>query len=139
MPAEFLDTNILVYAHDRSAEHKFTRARALIEQLWVRDDGILSTQVLQEFYVTVTTKIPNPILPLDARRIVSDFATWTVAVVEMPDILRAGEMAERYRLNFWDGLILAAAYKEEATIIWSEDFRHGQKYGEITVLNPFAQ
>jgi predicted nucleic acid-binding protein len=137
MPAEFIDTNILVYAYDRTAEHKYPRARELVEQLWERDNGILSTQVLQEFYVTVTTKIPNPIRPIDARQIVLDLSAWTVVVLEIADILRAGEMAERYRLSFWDGLILAAAHKEEAAVVWSEDLSHGQRYGEIIVRNPF--
>lgn len=100
-------------------------------------DGVLSTQVLEEFYVTVTANIPNPLKLQDARRIVSDLGTWTVAVLEIRDILLASELAERHRLSFWDGLILAAAHKEEATTVWSEDMSHGQKYDEIRVYNPF--
>jgi len=137
MPAEFVDSNILVYAYDRTAGDKFDRARRLIERLWESGEGVLSTQVLEEFYVTVTAKIPNPLKPRDARQIVSDLGTWTVVVLEIPDILLASEMAERYRVSFWDGLILAAAHKEEATTVWSEDLSHGQKYAEITVYNPF--
>ena len=138
MPAEFVDSNILVYAYDRTAGRKFDRARELIEQLWDGGNGVLSTQVLEEFYVTVTVKIPNPLKPRDARQIVSDLGTWTVVVLEIPDVLLASEMAERYRLSFWDGLILAAAHKEEAGTVWSEDLSHGQQYGEITVRNPFV-
>lgn len=109
MPAEFVDTNILVYAYDRTAGIKFDRARALMESLWDRGEGVLSTQVLQEFYVAVTLKIPQPLGPRKAREIVSDLGTWTVAVLEVSDTLKASELSERYRMSFWDGLILAAA------------------------------
>jgi predicted nucleic acid-binding protein len=132
MPAEF-DTNILVYAYDRTAGSKFDRSRELMENLWDTGEGVVSTQVLEEFYVTVTAKIPNRLKPREARQIVSDLGTWTVAVLEIRDILAGTEIAERYRLSFWDGLILAAAHKEEAATLWSEDFNHGQTYGEITV------
>jgi predicted nucleic acid-binding protein len=139
MAAEFVDTNILVYAYDRTAENKFDRARELIEKLWDSGEGVVSTQVLEEFYVTVTVKIPNRLKPSEARQIISDLGTWRVAVLEIRDILAGSEIAERHRLNFWDGLILAAAHKEEAVTLWSENLKHDQKYGEITVYNPFLQ
>jgi len=139
MSAEFVDTNILVYAYDRTAGSKFERSRALMEKLWDTGEGVVSTQVLEEFYVTVTAKIPNPLKPPEARQIISDLGTWTVVVLEIRDILAGSEIAERYRLSFWDGLILAAAHKEEAATLWSEDLNHGQKYGEITAYNPFLR
>jgi predicted nucleic acid-binding protein len=137
MPAEFVDTNILVYAYDRTAGDKHTAAREVIERLWESDEGVLSTQVLQEFYVAVTAKIPQPLKPSRAREIISDLGTWTVALLEVQDVLSASSMAERYRLNFWDALILAAAHKEEAATVWSEDLNHGQDYDGVTVRNPF--
>jgi predicted nucleic acid-binding protein len=100
---------------------------------------VVSTQVLEEFYVTLTAKIPHRLRPAEARQIIADLGTWRVAVLEIRDILAGSEIAEQYRLNFWDGLILAAAHKEEAVTLWSEDLNHGQKYGEITVYNPFMQ
>jgi predicted nucleic acid-binding protein len=139
MPAEFVDTNILVYAYDRTAGSKFHRSRELMEKLWDTGEGVVSTQVLEEFYVTVTAKIPNRLKPREAREIISDLGTWTVAELGIRDILSGGEIAERYRLSFWDGLILAAAHKEETATLWSEDFNHGQKYGEVTVYNPFLR
>lgn len=139
MPAEFVDTNILVYAYDRTAGIKFDRARALMESLWDRAEGVLSTQVLQEFYVAVTSKIPQPLGTRKAREIVSDLGTWTVAVLEVSDILKASELGERYRMSFWDSLILAAARKKEAKTLWSEDFSHGQDYDGVKVRNPFAR
>ena len=137
MPAEFVDSNILVYGYDRTAGRKFDRARALLERLWEGDNGVLSTQVLEEFYVTITRKIPNPLQPRKARQIVSDLGVWTIVMLDVTDLIRGSEIAERYRLSFWEGLILTAAHKKEAQTVWSEDFRHGQKYGGLTVRNPF--
>ena len=138
MPADFVDTNILVYAYDRTAGSKFERARGLMEKLWDRGDGVISTQVLEEFYVTITGKIPSPLAPRPAREIVSDLSTWRVTLLEVSDILKASEVGERYRLSFWDALILTSAQKEGVETLWSEDLRHGQEYDGVTVRNPFA-
>ena len=137
MPAEFVDTNILVYAYDRTAASKFERARELMERLWDTGEGVVSTQVLEEFYVSVTRKIPQPLKPEGAREIVADLGTWRVALLEVPDVLKASRLSERFGVSFWDGLILAAAQKEDAKIVWSEDFSHGQNYDGVTVRNPF--
>ena len=138
MPVEFVDTNILVYAYDQTAGLKYQCARDLMERLWDSGDGALSTQVLQEFHVAITSKIPRSIPPRRAREIISDLGTWTIATLEVPDILNASELSERYRINFWDALILAAAQREEAETLWSEDFNHGQDYGGVIVRNPFV-
>jgi predicted nucleic acid-binding protein len=138
MPVEFVDTNIVVYAYDQTAGQKHEAALRLMERLWDSGDGAVSSQVLQEFYVTVTSKIPRPLSGKRARQIIADLGTWTVATVEVPDILQASEISDRYRLNFWDSLILAAAEKEGAEIVWSEDFNDGQKYGSVVVRNPFS-
>ena len=127
-----------MYAYDQTAGRKNDLARELMERLWDSGDGVLSTQVLQEFYVTVTRRIPAPIPSGRAREIIADLGTWTVALLETPDIVKASDLGERYRLNFWDALILVAARKEDAEIVWSEDFSHGQKYEGIVVRNPFA-
>ena len=139
MPVEFVDTNILVYAYDQTAGEKHETAFRLMERLWDSGEGVLSTQVLQEFYVALTGKIPNRLPARRAREIIADFGTWTVATVEIPDVLRASEISDRYRVNFWDGLILAAAQKEDAEKVWSEDFNHGQTYGGVLVQNPFSR
>ncbi len=139
MPAEFVDTNILVYAYDLTAGRKHGQAQEIMERLWESGEGVLSTQVLQEFYATVTGKIPQPITPRKAREIVRDLGTWTVALLGVHEILEASELAERYRLNFWHGLILSAALKEEASILWSEDFSHGQNYNGVAARNPFLR
>lgn len=139
MPVEFVDTNILVYAYDQTAGAKHKSAQDLMDRLWQSGEGVLSTQVLQEFYVTVTGKIPRPIPSRRAREIVADLGTWTVITLEVAEILNASELSDRYRLNFWDGLILAAAQKEDAEILWSEDLNDGQNYGTVVVRNPFAR
>ena len=94
MPVEFVDTNILVYAYDQTAGQKYRLARELMERLWDSGEGMLSTQVLQEFHVAVTSRIPQPIPPRRAREIISDLGTWTIAVVEVSDILQASELGE---------------------------------------------
>lgn len=126
MPGEFIDTNILVYAYDNTAGVKHQSARKLMEKLWVSGAGIVSTQVLQEFHVTVTRRLPQPITARQARGIISDLSTWTVAAIDVAAILRASEIAERYITSFWDGLIIAAAENEDASVIWSEDLNHGK-------------
>jgi len=139
MPVEFVDTNILVYAYDQTAGPKHESARGLMDRLWDSGEGVLSTQVLQEFYVAVTRKIPQPIASRRAREIIADLGTWTVATLEVPEILSASEISDRYRVNFWDGLILAAAQKEDAVILWSEDLNDGQNYGGVVARNPFSR
>ncbi len=139
MPVEFVDTNILVYAYDHTAGPKHESARGIMDRLWDNGEGVLSTQVLQEFYVAVTRKIPQPIASRRAREIIADLGTWTVATLEVPEILSASEISDRYRVNFWDGLILAAAQKEDAEILWSEDLNDGQNYGGVVVRNPFSR
>ena len=139
MPVEFVDTNILVYAYDQTAGAKHESARALMDRLWDSGEGVLSTQVLQEFHVAVTRKIPKPMSSRRVREIIADLGTWTVATLEVPEILSASEISDRYRVNFWDGLILAAAQKEEAEILWSEDLNDGQNYGGVIVRNPFPR
>ena len=139
MPVEFVDTNILVYAYDLTAGPKHKSARGLMDRLWDDGEGVLSTQVLQEFYVAVTRKIPQPIASRRAREIIADLGTWTIATLEVPEILSASEISDRYRVNFWDGLILAAAQKEDAVILWSEDLNDGQNYGGVVARNPFSR
>lgn len=92
MPAEFVDTNILVYAYDLTAGRKHSQAQEIMERLWESGEGVLSIQVLQEFYVTVTGKIPEPITARKAREIVRDLGTWTVALLECPRLLRPASL-----------------------------------------------
>ena len=130
----FIDTNVLVYAHDLDAGKKHDKAKSLIADLW-RSDPLpwISVQVLQELLVSLRRKD----VPLsEIRGTVEDYARWrvvenTVRIVEMG----LSEM-ERWQLSFWDALILAAARQTGATRIWSEDLSDTQDYGGIRIVNP---
>jgi predicted nucleic acid-binding protein len=132
----FVDTNILVYAHDRSAGLKHQRAAKLIEDLWNGGNGALSTQVLQEFCINVRRKAGNP-LPIDELRIIlREYSTWQVVTNTPESVLRALDIEARYQTSFWDALILQAAQEAGASILYSEDMAHNQRYGTIQVVNP---
>ncbi len=133
----FVDTNVLIYAHDVDAGRKHEIAAGLLADLWRTRRGVLSTQVLQEFYVNVTRKIPAP-LPRDvARQIASSYGVWRVETIELEQVLRASELEERHRLAFWDALIVCSARKAGASRLLSEDFAHGQRIDGVLVENPF--
>lgn len=100
----FVDTNILIYAHDRDAGVKHDIAASLIEKLWEAGNGVLSTQVMQEFYVNVTRKIAAPLTPGQARSIIGNYAAWRCELNDPEIIMLASEIEERNRLSFWDAL-----------------------------------
>ena len=134
----FVDTNILVYAHDRSAGPKHERARALIEELWSSGQGVLSTQVLQEFYINVRRKAAHPLSKDETRRTVQDYLNWKVVVSTPESVIRALDIEDRYGISFWDALIVASAEICGASILYTEDLAHGQVYASIRAVNPFA-
>ena len=134
----FVDTNILVYAHDRSAGVKHLRAKRLLEQLWESGQGVLSTQVLQELCFNLRRKAGNP-LPVDEVRIlIREYSTWEIVTNTPESVLMALDVEMRYRVSFWDALILQAAAFSGASILYSEDLAAGQHYGSIQVVNPLA-
>jgi len=133
----FLDTNILVYAYDSSAGRKHEIAKDLAIGLWHSGGGLLSTQVLQEFFVTVTKKIKAPMNAGLAREIVEDMLTWDVVVNDGDSILQAIDLWTREKFSFWDALIIAAAIRAEAQILLSEDLPHGRSIGSVTIRDPF--
>ncbi len=134
---QFVDTNILIYAHDLSAGHKHTRARNLIRELWESGEGCLSVQVLQEFYVNVTQKVPRPLAANVAASIIADLSAWQIHRPGAEDILDAIRLQNRYQTSFWDAMIIASAIQLGCQSIWSEDLNPGQVYDTITVLSPF--
>jgi len=134
---QFVDTNILIYAHDRSAGEKHTRAREQIRALWRSGNGCLSIQVLQEFYVNVTQKVAKPLTPDAAAQIINDLSVWEIHRPGAEDVLDAIRLQVRYQISFWDAMIVASATQLGCRTIWSEDLNSGQVYGTITVANPF--
>lgn len=132
----FVDTNILLYAYDFEAGVKHKIAAEVLRGLWRNDAGALSTQVLQEFYVNVTAKISKPISPAQARTIISRYRVWPLEENNADSILRASEIQERFRLSFWDALIVAAAVKSGAKTLLSEDLNAGQVIEGVKIVNP---
>jgi predicted nucleic acid-binding protein len=134
---QFVDTNVLVYAHDTSAGSKQERARALLEQLWDTRDGCLSVQILQEFFVTTTRKIPKPLDVPAAARIVDDLAHWHVHAPAAADVLAAIGIHQRTGASFWDAMILRSAKELGCQTLHSEDLNPGGQYENVQVRNPF--
>jgi len=135
----FLDTNILVYAHDADAGEKNAAAAQTVADLWESRNGILSTQVLQEFYITLTRKVASPVTGNVARRLIRNYLTWDLVLNDGAIILHAGEIADNYHLSFWDGLIVAAAHSKNAATILTEDMNHGQVVEGMRIENPFLK
>lgn len=133
----FVDTNILIYAHDLDSGNKNKKASRLLHGLWENHTGALSTQVLQEFYVNITRKIPSPLSKSTARGIISNYMAWHVELNNPQTLLHASEIEERYQLSFWDSLIIAAAYQSGADKILTEDLNHGQVVEGLKIENPF--
>lgn len=132
----FVDTNILVYAHDLSAGNRHAKASSVVESLWEARTGVISTQVLQEFYVTVICKIKNPLKPAETREIIRNYLAWPVQINDPEMTIRASEIEEKNGISFWDALIVAAALRLQAEKIISEDLNHGQIIEGILIENP---
>ena len=135
----FVDTNILLYAHDDSAGGKRDQARALVEQLWESRDGCLSVQVLQEFFVNVTRKIAKPLDAGAAKEIVADFSRWYLHVPAADDVLAVIGIHQRAGISLWDAMIVRSVAEIGCAVLYSEDLNADQKYSEIRVENPFQR
>jgi predicted nucleic acid-binding protein len=132
----FVDTNILLYAHDRSAGIKHQRARSLVESLWLSGRGVLSTQVLQELCINLRRKIATPLPTAEVRQLLREYSTWEMITNSAGSVLEALELELRYQTSFWDALIVQAAITSGASVLYSEDLAAGQKYGTVRVMNP---
>jgi predicted nucleic acid-binding protein len=135
----FVDTNILIYAHDLDAGRKHEIAKDLLRTLWTNRSGCLSTQVLQEFYVNATRKIRKPLTKPEARSVVDTYASWCVEGIATSDIIAAFQIEDQARLGFWDALIVAVAVRRGARRVVSEDLSPGQSIAGITIHNPFQE
>jgi predicted nucleic acid-binding protein len=133
----FVDTNLLVYAYDSSAGEKWKTSLDVLSLLWIHRTGVLSTQVIQELFVSLTQKVRNPILPETAKEIISDLLRWPLVVNDGGNILRAVDLQIKYHFSFWDSLILQAAMTSNSEFLLSDDFQDGQVIESITIVNPF--
>ena len=109
-----------------------------MEQLWEERTGVLSTQVIQEFYVNVRRKAQRPVDPPAARKLVEDYLRWEVVVNDGQTILGALDLVSRCSLSFWDALIVEAAKKADVAVLCSEVLAHGQSYDGVRIVNPFG-
>jgi len=134
----FVDTNILMYAHDTAAGVKHERARALVEELWRKRSGVVSTQVLQEFCVNLRRKSGHPLDTKRVREVITDYLSWRVVVNDEESILQALDLEERYQISFWDALVIYAATVSGAETLYSENFSNGQMYDSVKVVNPLV-
>jgi len=132
----FVDTNILMYAHDTSTGAKHERAKALVAELWRERTGVVSTQVLQELSVNLRRKAGRPLDAKATREIVADYLTWQVVVNGGESILEALDLEARYQISFWDALVIQAAQVAGAEVLYSEDLSDQQRYGPVLVVNP---
>jgi len=133
----FFDTNVLVYLFDASARGKKARAQELFKQAVRERLALLSTQVLQEFFVAVTRKLAVPLSPGDAERAVRDLTGLPVVEINTDTILGAIATMRQHRLSFWDSLIVQAALQGGATVLYSEDLQHGRTIETLAIENPF--
>ena len=133
----FIDTNILIYAHDTDAGAKHQIAKTVLRGLWSERTGALSLQVLQEFYVNVTRKISSPLSKDLARLVVSTYAIWCTKTTPT-EIALAFRIEDESQISFWDALIVSSASKCGAIRILSEDLNAGQRIAGIVIENPFV-
>jgi len=132
----FVDSSILIYAHDRDAGPRRDRARRLCEQLRRESSGCLSVQVLQESYVTVTRKLRTPVARAQAQELVRTYASWVASPTTPVTVTRATELSEAAEIGFWHALIVPAAEQSGAETLYSEDLNDGQVIAGVRVVNP---
>ena len=135
MSAEFIDTNVLVYAHDEMAGWKQTAAARLLERLDREESGALSIQVLVEFYANATKKLQ--IKAEMAEDVIGHLTSWAIHSPSPADLLRASQLHRRHQIAWWDALIVTSAMELGCSILWTEDLSDGRRFGALTVRNPF--
>lgn len=133
----FVDTNIIVYAYDSSAGERHAAAAEILKDLWHTGRGVISTQVLQEFFVTVTRKIEKPLDSATARMIVKDLLKWKTIIVRGQTILDAVDLYDEYNYSYWDSVIIASALEGGAGTLLSEDLANKHKIKGLVIRNPF--
>lgn len=131
----FLDANVLAYTDDNRVPQKQEAALALVERVRREGTGVLSTQILQEYFVTATRKLGVPVET--ARRKIEIFARMDVVINRVDDILAAIDLHASHQLSFWDALLVQAATRSGCSVLFTEDLQHGQRFGELEVINPF--
>lgn len=137
MPRFFLDTNIVAYADDLDAPGKQAIALELLARAYGESAGVLSLQVLQEYFVTATRKLG--VAPADARRKVELLSRLELVRLDAQDLLAAIDLQGLHGFSFWDALIIQAALLAQCTVLYSDDLQPGFRLGALQVVNPFLE
>ena len=137
MSVEFVDTNVLIYAHDGGAGAKHEASVQLLERLFEEGAGAISIQVLSEFYAAATRKLRMP--AGEAEAAVADLGVWFIHRPAHSDLIRASHLHRKHGISWWDAMILNSALESGCSVLWSEDFSHLQRFGKLTIRNPFRQ
>ena len=137
-PREFLDSNVLVYGHSSTSGQRRESASVLLDRLWESQIGCLSIQVLQESFVTLTRKVPEPLPPAEAGRVIEEYGRWIVHSPRADDVVHAVDLSTKLRISFWDAMIIQSARCLGCQLLWTEDLNDGQSYAGVTVKNPFV-
>lgn len=135
MSAEFLDTNVLLYTVDTNDTRKHLRARELIVPLILSGKAAVSIQVLTEFYGVATRKMR--LAPAEVCEMLADFDTCLLHAPSRSDLFRASQVQQKHQISWWDALIINSAQQLNASILWTEDLNHNQRYDNLIVKNPF--
>ena len=133
----FVDTNILVYSRDASEKLKQPIAKKCLEKLWLEQTGVISTQVLNEYYVTVTEKIKPGMSQIDAWEDVCALMAWSPLSIDMAILHQTKIIEEKYSISWWDAMIVAAAKIGGCKAIYSEDLSNGHIILGVKIVNPF--
>jgi len=133
----FIDTNLLVYAHDAGAGTKHAAANAVLREVWLADRGVaVSAQVLQELAAHLLRRGAGLSV---VEELLDVYGAWLVVPGTLQLTRQAASEMKRWKISWWDGLILAAAREAGARELWSEDFSDGQDYGGIRAVNPLRK
>jgi len=108
-----------------------------VGELWENHGGVLSAQVLEEFYVHMTRKIPKPLTQKKGLELISHYLSWDTVSIHGGMVAEAAQLEERAKISFWDALIVVSAQRSGARLLLTEDFQAGRKFGDLAVKNPF--
>jgi predicted nucleic acid-binding protein len=134
----FLDTNIFVYSFDRTAQAKARKAVQLLQQALATQKGVVSYQVVQEFFHVALTRFPKPLAPVEAEQYLNDVFRPLLAVHSSLALFAdAFSIPAGKKLSWYDSLIVAAAIQARCDVLYTEDLQHGQRFGNLQVVNPF--
>lgn len=133
----FFDTNILIYSIDQYSKVKQKKARVLIKEIAVSNTIVISTQVLQEFYVAATKKLGAE--PLTVKEIINSFEKFEIITITLEMIKDAIDISLLNKISFWDALIIITAEAAKCTALFTEDLNSGQVIKGVTIINPLAE